>query len=83
MSTVERYDEQARAKGRELAERIAKDPDYRRQVEADPAGTLTAAGLPSQALVDFLSEVGITSEVEGYARCDHTCDWSCFITGPR
>jgi hypothetical protein len=83
MSTAERYDEQARAKGRELAKRIADDPDFRRQVEQDPAGALTGAGLPANAVVDFVNEVGITTEVEGYRMCDHTCDWSCFITGPR
>lgn len=80
MTTIDKYDEQARAKGQELLERLRSDPSFRQHVEADPAGTLGAAGLPAHATADFLNDVGIQSDVQGYRACDNTCHWTCLIT---
>jgi hypothetical protein len=80
MSAIEKYEDQARAKGRELADRLQADPACRQAVEADPAATLQAAGLPEHATADFLNDVGIQSEVQGYRACDSTCNSSCLIS---
>ncbi len=51
-----------------LAERAKSDEAFRSQVEADPLGTLTAAGLPSEIVGDFLRDSGLSAEgdVQGY-----------------
>lgn len=67
-----------RQKAGELAKRLQTDESFRSQVEADPRGTLTAAGLPDKAVEDFLNE---NSEVTGYKPCDDaTCWWTCLST---
>ena len=80
MSTPQHYDEAARAKARELAGRLKSDPGFRKQVESDPAGTLTGAGLPDQAVTDFLNDTGIQADVSGYARCTDSCLITCLVT---
>src|SRR5579871_5390233 len=51
-----------------LAERAKTDEEFRAQIEADPLGTLTAAGLPSEIVGDFLRDSGLDPEgdVQGY-----------------
>lgn len=72
--------EQVRATAIALAERIKSDAAFRTEVEANPTGTLTAAGLPGQAVEEFMVEV---SEVAGYRPpvCDSTCYiLTCLVT---
>jgi hypothetical protein len=51
-----------------LAERAKSDEEFRAQIEADPLGTLTAAGLPSEVVGDFLRDSGLSADgdVQGY-----------------
>ena len=73
--------QQVRAKAKELADRVQSDPAFRGEVESDPNGALTAAGLPAKAVEEFVIDVGITPEVSGYQRCTDTC-WviTCLVT---
>jgi hypothetical protein len=51
-----------------LTERARNDEEFRSQIETDPLGTLTAAGLPSEILGDFLQDSGLSADgdVQGY-----------------
>jgi hypothetical protein len=51
-----------------LAERAKRDEAFRAEIESDPLGTLTAAGLPSEVVGDFLRDSGLSAEgdVQGY-----------------
>ena len=51
-----------------LAERAKSDEEFRSQIESDPLGTLTSAGLPSEVVGDFLRDSGLSAEgdVQGY-----------------
>ncbi len=51
-----------------LAERAKSDEEFRSQIETDPLGTLTAAGLPSEVVGDFLRDSGLSADgdVQGY-----------------
>ena len=80
MSTPQQYDDTARTKARELADRLKSDPNFRTQVESDPAGALTGAGLPAHAVTDFLNDTGIQADVSGYARCTDSCLITCLVT---
>lgn len=75
--------QQMRDKGVAILERLQRDPAFKQQVERDPQGTLSAAGIPTGAVEDFMREASVAGDVQGYMMCDHTCEWSCFITGPR
>jgi hypothetical protein len=66
--------EQIRIKARALVERTKSDAAFRAQVEADPMGTLTAAGLPADAIGSVLQSAGIEAEVAGYSASALTCD---------
>jgi hypothetical protein len=70
----------ARAKGRELVQRIKSDPTFRQRLQGDPAGVMREAGLPEDAHLDIARETGIDAEVAGYARCWVTCDETCVVT---
>ncbi|HMA33068.1 MAG TPA: hypothetical protein VKY74_01210 [Chloroflexia bacterium] len=54
-----------RDKAMEIANRAKSDPTYMAQLKSDPEGTLTAAGLPEKAVVEFMVEDGL-GEVSGY-----------------
>lgn len=72
---------QARARAREIAQRLENEPAFRDQVRESPVSTLTAAGLPEQALPDFLREINVEPEVSGYmmmSGCGHTCEITCY-----
>jgi hypothetical protein len=75
--------QQMREKGLAILERLQSDSAFKQQVEQDPKGALSAAGIPDRAVEDFMREASVAGDVQGYMMCDHTCDWSCFITGPR
>jgi hypothetical protein len=51
-----------------LAERAKTDEEFRSQIETDPLGTLTAAGLPGEIVGDFLRDSGLSADgdVQGY-----------------
>ena len=59
------HNEQVRALARRLAEKAKNDPAFREQIMQDPMSTLTSAGLPEQAVADFLRETGL-GDVSGY-----------------
>ncbi|GCE14647.1 hypothetical protein [Tengunoibacter tsumagoiensis] len=58
--------QQLRALARQLSERMKTEPDFKAQVEKDPSATLTAAGLPTDAVKEFL-QLTSTDDVTGYS----------------
>lgn len=80
MSDARTVSDEARAKGRDLVQRIKSDPTFRQQLQSDPAGVMREAGLPEDAHLDIARETGIDAEVAGYARCWVTCDETCVVT---
>ena len=74
------HDEEARARSRQVAQRLKDDPSYRQQIEADPYGALSAAGVPETAHIDFMRETGVEADVTGYRGCTDTCEDTCVIT---
>lgn len=80
MSTSQSYDDAARAKARDLADRLKSDPAFRRQVESDPSAALTGAGLPENAVGDFLNDTGIQADVSGFRNCRDSCIITCLVT---
>jgi hypothetical protein len=70
--------EQAREAATKIASRISADPEFRAQVVNDPENTLVAAGLPAEAVADFLAEEKPSSEVSGYLLVD--CTLTCILT---
>jgi hypothetical protein len=76
--------EEARVRGRELAQRLKTDVGFRQQIERDPVTALLEAGLSEDAHVDFMREVGLEAEVAGYMICrctkSESCDLTCLIS---
>lgn len=60
--------EHIRAIARSLKQRLESDTHFREQIEEDPVKVLIDAGLPEDAIPDFLQQTGI-SEVSGYMYC--------------
>ncbi|HZR41215.1 MAG TPA: hypothetical protein VFB12_13925 [Ktedonobacteraceae bacterium] len=58
--------DQIRNVARQLGERVKSDPSFKEQVQKDPHGTLTNAGLPEQYVGDFLRETQM-EDVSGYS----------------
>ncbi len=64
--------EQIRQTAIELADRAKSDTEFREKIHQNPVGTLTEAGLPREAIGNFLRETQIMDEfddVEGYGWC--------------
>lgn len=70
------YDEEARARSRQVAQRLKDDPAFRQQVEADPFSALREAGVPEEAHLDFMRETEIAADVAGYVSCEATCSFT-------
>ena len=70
--------EQVRATARKIAERVKSDPAFKQQVQQDPKGALTAAGLPEKHVGDFLAETQL-ADVAGYAAKPNTM-WCIALT---
>ena len=72
-------DDHARIRSRQVAQRLKDDASFRQQVEADPINALREAGVPDQALADFVREVGIEADVAGYRAYEAVCknEWTC------
>jgi hypothetical protein len=70
--------EQAREAATKIASRINADPEFRAQVVNDPESTLVAAGLPAEAVADFLAEENSSADVSGYLVSD--CTLTCILT---
>lgn len=52
---------------RDLGDRARSDAAYMKQLQDDPVGTMLAAGLPPEAVIDILAEEGVEpDEVQGY-----------------
>jgi hypothetical protein len=59
--------EQVRAIAKDVAKRAQSDPAYMEQLETDPVGTLSAAGMPSGGVVEWLIEnTENEDDVSGY-----------------
>lgn len=72
--------EQIREKAALIVDRLKTDPTFKAQVEQHPESTLVAAGLPTNAVADFLTDMQKeSSEVSGYVVVG--CDLSCICTG--
>src|SRR5437868_15427631 len=62
----------ARQKAKEIVERLGNDPQFAVALRNDPTGTLRGAGLPDQAIGEFMEQVrartliGAEAEVSGY-----------------
>ncbi len=56
---------QVRVIARQLAARAKTDPIFKEQIQKDPVGTLTTAGLPQEFVPDFLRETQL-GDVSGY-----------------
>ncbi|MDQ2984859.1 MAG: hypothetical protein M3R70_13205 [Actinomycetota bacterium] len=81
MSTEEkRAPDDVRAKADEIKQRLQSDDSFRQQLESNPEEALTGAGLPKEAVEDFLRESG-SGEVAGYRGCTSTCGFTCLWTG--
>jgi hypothetical protein len=67
--------QQARETASRLMERLSNDQAFANQIKADPVGALTGAGLPQEAIGDFLHTANIPTEAEvsGYMMCQATC----------
>jgi hypothetical protein len=70
--------EQAREAATKIASRISTDPEFRAQVVNDPESTLVAAGLPAEAVADFLAEESASADVKGYLLSE--CSLTCVLT---
>lgn len=73
----------ARALARGLALRLTTDPAFRARLEADPAATLSEAGMPEHGVADFMHDWSASAEVGGYKwpNCESTCVYyTCMIT---
>ncbi|MFW6074699.1 MAG: hypothetical protein ACOC9Y_03835 [Chloroflexota bacterium] len=70
---------EVRETAKQIAHRLIDEPNFRDQVKKDPQTALTGAGLPAEAVPDFLREIGAQSddEVSGYGMCTWTCSWTC------
>ncbi|MDQ2984857.1 MAG: hypothetical protein M3R70_13195 [Actinomycetota bacterium] len=80
MNEEKRAPDDVREKAQEILKRMESDASFREQVESDPEGALTGAGLPADAVEDFLRE-SATAEVAGYRGCTQTCGFTCLWTG--
>jgi hypothetical protein len=69
--------EEARRRVKEFARTAATDPGVLEKLNADPGGTLTAAGIPTFAHTDFLREAEVPVDVSGYTTCYITCMCTC------
>jgi xanthine/CO dehydrogenase XdhC/CoxF family maturation factor len=49
-----------------IAQRAKADPAFLTQLQDDPVGVLSGAGLPDQAIVQAMRELGLEPEVSGY-----------------
>ena len=76
--------EQARSVAHQIAERIKNSPAYKQQVQDNPVAMLQSEGLHESAVPEFMNQIGIQSDVQGYDQgCGPfalTCDWTCLIT---
>jgi hypothetical protein len=54
--------QELRAKAQGIVDRVRQDPEFAAQLQADPRGTLLAAGMPESALLPPDTE----SDVHGY-----------------
>ncbi len=79
------YSQQVRDTANQLIERMRNDSSFVDQLKANPTGTLTAAGLPQNAVGDFMHEAGIPAEGEvgGYMMCSETCISESVRCGPN
>jgi hypothetical protein len=75
--------EQARQKASEIIDRLSNDPQFAVSLRNDPTGTLRGAGLPDQAIGEFMDQVrartliGAEAEVSGYV-----CSFLSIISSP-
>ncbi|GCE12807.1 hypothetical protein [Tengunoibacter tsumagoiensis] len=63
-----------------IVERINSDAEFKAQLANDPEGVLVAAGLPKDAVAEFVAEE-LSGEVSGYlAPVSGGCTVTCILT---
>lgn len=79
MSAEKQAPTEVREKAEDIIRRLETDPSFREEVESNPEEALTGAGLPANAVEDFLRESG---ELVGRlaVSCGVTCGVSCIKT---
>ena len=64
---TEQEKSQVRATLEGIAVRVKTDPEFKRQLRANPAGVLQACSLPAAAIAEVIrGEPGLQPEVQGY-----------------
>lgn len=58
--------DEIRSTAEEIVARLQTDPAFAEQVRADPTSALTSAGLPQEAVTEFLRVTNSPSEVSGH-----------------
>ena len=78
--------EHIREKASAIVARMQADHEFKKQVEQNPESTLVSAGLPAEAVLDFIEESQLEAGdvqvyvVGGGGGCTATCSLSCVIT---
>ncbi len=67
-----KYDEPTRATIDSIVNRLESDPGFQQRVTTDPRGVLREAGLPDEAIDDYLRASTSDDEVAGYMRQSYT-----------
>lgn len=80
MSPSQQEIEQARSNANEIAHRLIDDAAFREQVRENPTATLTAAGLPEEAVTDFLREFNVPRDQDDVTGYLDDCGWTCMFT---
>ena len=69
--------ERIRQQALSMVERAASDAEFRAHIQSDPQGTLTAAGLPADAVDDFMNQLrkldAQGADVSGYSIISICC----------
>lgn len=81
MNELQQQNDEIRGTANAIAHRIIDEPDFREQIKENPHSALTGAGLPEEAVDEFLREwrSGIPEgdEVSGYIVCHLSCLMTC------
>jgi hypothetical protein len=64
--SMEKYPAEVQATAEAIRERAETDARYKARLQDDPVRVLLAAGLPENALRDFMRQEGLEAEVMGY-----------------
>lgn len=80
MSPSQNEAAQVRETAKQIAHRLIDDAAFREQIRENPTATLTAAGLPEEAVSDFLREFGVPQDQDEVSGYWDGCSWTCTFT---